>query len=242
MMKYLLDAVVILIFLLCVAIGRKRGFVKTVSGIVALVAALAVSSLFCTPVAEYVYDKTIEPSIIETVDTQMEEVKGSATEKLVHTYESLPGVVKTLLAQSGVDSGEQFALSVPFYGTSSVPQEIAAMIRPILLPLVSALSSLVLFLITYIAATLILRMLNIVAKLPLLKQVNKTLGTIGGIVAGALWALVSVTVIQLIAAFGIADGIITLQTVSETLLTNWLIGINPLGGALVGILDSAITK
>ena len=241
-MKYLLDAVVILIFLLCIAIGRKRGFIKTVSGVVALAAALAVSSLFCTPVSEYVYDKTIEPSIIDIVDTQMEEVKGSATEKLVHTYESLPGVVKTLLVQTGIDSGEKFALSVPFYGITSVSQEIAGMIRPILLPLVNALCSLVLFLVAYIAASLILRVLNIVAKLPLLKQLNKTLGTIGGIVAGALWALVAVTVIQLVAAFGIADGVITLQTVSETLLINWLIGINPLGGALVGILDAAITK
>lgn len=241
-MKYLLDVVVILIFLLCVAIGRKRGFIKTVSGIVALAAAMAVSSFFGAPVSEYVYDKTIEPSIVETVDTQMAQVKGNATEKLVYTYDSLPNVVKTLLNQTGIASGEEFALSVPMYGSKPLSQEIAGMIRPILLPLINALCSLILFLITYIAASLILRMFDIVAKLPLLKQLNKTLGLIGGVVSGALWTLVAVTVIQVIAATGLLGDTITLQTVSETLLINWIIGINPLGGTLVDVLSLAIIK
>lgn len=242
MMKYLLDVVVILIFLLCIAIGRKRGFIKMVSGIVALVAALAVSSLLCAPVAEYVYDKTVEPSIINMVDEQMAQVEGNVNEQLSQTYESLPGVVKNLLAQSGVDSAQTFAESVPIYGSTPISQNIAGMIRPLLLPLLSALCSLLLFLIAYIAATLILRMFDIVAKLPLLKQLNKTLGLIGGAVAGALWALVAVTVIQLLAVLGIAGDVITLQTVSETLLINWLIGINPLGGELVDVLNLAIIE
>ncbi len=241
-MKYLLDAVVILIFLLCMAIGRKRGFIKTVSGVVALAAALAVSSLFCSPVAEFVYDKTIEPSIIETVDTQMAQAQGDLNERFAHTYEALPNVVKNLFAQSGIDSAQKFAASVPFVGTTSISQEIADMVRPLLLPLLSALCSLVLFLITYIVASLILRVLNIVAKLPLLKQLNKTLGLIGGAVAGALWVLVAVTVIQVIAALGVADGVITLQTVNETLIVNWLSGINPLSGALIDVINGAIIE
>lgn len=241
-MKYLLDLVVILIFLLCVAIGRKRGFIKMVSGILALAAALAVSSLFCAPVSEYVYDKAVEPAITKTVEAKLDEVKGTATEELDEVYESLPPIVKNLLAQTGVEDLSDLTATVPTGTNASIVDSVNEVIRPVFLPLLTALCSLLLFLITYIAASLILRMFDIVAKLPLLKQLNKTLGLVGGAVAGALWALVAVTVIQVLAALGVADGVITLQTVSETLIVNWLSGINPLGGALVGILNSATIK
>lgn len=239
MMKYLLDAVVILIFLLCVFIGHKRGFIKTVTGIVAFLAALAVSALLSGPVAGLVYDKAMEPSIVETVNTQMEQPGGTAIENLNSAYQSLPDVVKNLLAQAGITDVNELSIRMPMGGSDTMGHSVSAVIKPLLLPLIKALCSLLLFFIVYIAASIVLRVLNIVAKLPLLKQVNKTLGLVGGIVSGALWALLAVTVIQVLAATGAADGAITLQTIGETAVVNWIAGINPLGAALQELL---ITK
>ena len=241
-MKYLLDAVVILIFLLCVFIGRKRGFIKTVAGIVAFLAALAVSMLLSGPVAGLVYDKAVEPSIVETVDTKLEETKGTAIEQLDNAYQSLPNMVKNLLAQAGVTDVNGLSDRLPTDGAETIGHSVNAVVEPLLLPLIKALCSLVLFFIAYIAASIVLRVLNIIAKLPLLKQLNKTLGLVGGIVSGALWALLAVTVIQVIAATGSADSTITLQTVSETVVVNWVAGINPLGGALSEVFNTAIIK
>lgn len=231
-MKYLLDAVVILIFLLCVWIGCKRGFIKTVTGIVAFLAALAVSALLSGSVAGLVYDKAIEPSIIETVDTQIEQSEGTAIEGLGSAYQSLPDVVKNLLAQTGVENVDDLAQKLMSMDTNvPVSENINAVVEPVLLPLLKALCSLLLFFIVYILVLIVLRMLDLVAKLPLLKQVNKTLGLVGGIVSGALWALLAVTVLQILAATGAADGAITLQTIEETTVVNWIAGFNPLGGA-----------
>ena len=241
-MKYLLDAVVILIFLLCVFIGRKRGFIKTVAGIVAFLAALAVSMLLSGPVAGLVYDKAVEPSIVETVDTKLEETKGTAIEQLDNAYQSLPNMVKNLLAQAGVTDVNGLSDRLPTDGAETIGHSVNAVVEPLLLPLIKALCSLVLFFIAYIAASIVLRVLNIIAKLPLLKQLSKTLGLVGGIVSGALWALLAVTVIQVIAATGSADSTITLQTVSETVVVNWVAGINPLGGALSEVFNTAIIK
>ena len=235
-MKYLLDAVVILIFLLCVFIGHRRGFIKTVTGIVAFLAALAVSALLCGPVAGLVYDKAVEPTIIETVDTQLEQSEGTAIEKLSNAYELLPDVVKNLLAQTGIEDVDDLAQNMPMGINTPISESVNAVVEPVLLPLLKALCSLLLFLIAYIIASIVLRVLNIVAKLPLLKQVNKALGLVGGIVSGALWALFAVTVIQVLAATGAADGAITLQTIGETTVVNWIAGINPLGGALQELL------
>ena len=227
-MKYLLDIVVILIFLLCVAIGRKRGFIKTVAGVVALVVALAVSAMFNAPVAEYIYNKTIEPAILSTVSEKVEQIEGSAKEQVENVYEGLSPLVKNMLAQTGIESADDLALSLPLETDAPIPETVAALIYPVLLPLVKAICSLLLFLVAYIVASIVLRVLNVVAKLPILKQVNKTLGLIGGIVSGVLWVLVAVTVIQIIAAMGTADGAVTLQTVQDTLLVDWIADVNPL--------------
>ncbi len=241
-MKYLLDAVVILIFLLCVFIGHKRGFIKTVAGIVAFLAALAVSTLLNGPIAGLVYDKAVEPSIIETVDTKLEETKGTAIEQLDNAYQSLPDMVKNLLAQAGITDVNELSDRLSTDGAETMGHSVNAVVEPLLLPLIKALCSLLLFFIAYIAASIVLRVLNIIAKLPLLKQLNKTLGLIGGVVSGALWALLAVTVIQVLAATGSADSAITLQTVSETVVVNWVAGINPFGGALSEVLNTAIIK
>ncbi len=235
-MKYLLDAVVILIFLLSILIGHKRGFIKTVAGIVALVAALAVSSLLCGPVSEFVYDKTIEPALTEVVAEQVEQAQGNAIEQLDSAYQSLPTFVKNLLAQAGVEDVDDLAQTIPMGTNIPISESVNAVIRPVLLPLLRAICSLVLFFITYVIASILLRVLNLVAKLPLLKQLNKTLGSIGGVVSGMLWVLIAVTVIQILAATAAADGAITLQTISETTVVNWLSGINPLGDALLDII------
>lgn len=234
-MKYLLDAVVILIFLLCVVIGHKRGFIKTVTGIVAFVAALAVSSLLSGPIAGLVYDKAVEPSIVETVDTKLEEVEGSATEKLYDAYESLPDMVKSLLVQTGIENAGDLEAKLPTEG-DTIGQSVVAVVEPILLPLIKAICSLLLFFIVYIVAAILLKMLDIVAKLPLLKQVNKALGLVGGIVSGALWALLAVTVLQILAATGVAGDTVTLQTIADTTIVNWIAGINPLSAAMQEIL------
>ena len=157
-------------------------------------------------------------------------------ENLDSAYQSLPDVVKNLLAQVGIEDVDDLAQTMPMGTNTPISESVNAVIEPLLLPLIKALCSLLLFFIVYIAAGIALRVLNVVAKLPLLKQVNKTLGLVGGIVSGALWALLAVTVIQVLAATGAADGAVTLQTIGETTVVNWIVGINPLGGALQELL------
>lgn len=117
-MSILLDGLMILLFLLCVFSGWRRGFVKMFGGLIALVAASLLSSLLCRPIATLVAPRT--------------------------------------------------ALAAP---------------------VVEMLCSLVLFALIYGLVALVLRPLNLVAKLPLLKQINKVLGLLVGVVSGVLWVL-----------------------------------------------------
>ena len=58
MLTWILDLALVLIFVLCVCIGRKRGFIKTMTGVLAFFAAAAVAFLLHKSVANVVYDKS----------------------------------------------------------------------------------------------------------------------------------------------------------------------------------------
>lgn len=81
--------------------------------------------------------------------------------------------------------------------------------------------SVVLFVITYALASLVIGVLNWAAKLPLLKQMNRLLGLIAGVVSGALWVLFAVGMIWMVAQLGwIAP--LTPAVVEKTWLMSWV--------------------
>ena len=230
-MNYILDGVMILIFLLSVLIGSKRGFIKTLSGVIAFAAALAVAMLLSGPVSAFLYDTLVAPSILSTMEEQLTGVS-TAAQSVSDALASLPPLVQNLLAQSGVTDADTLMSSMSVGADGSLVQSIADVVRTAVLPLVEAICSLLLFLITRIVAGILLRGVDLVAKLPLLKQVNKALGAVAGVVSGVLWVLFAVSVVQVAAALGTADSTINTAVLGDTLLTNWLVTVNPLGSAL----------
>ena len=92
-----------------------------------------------------------------------------------------------------------------------------------------------LFLAVLIVVTILFKAFNVVAKLPLLKQLNKSLGALAGAVLGVLWVFFAVSVLQVIAALGVTP-LINAELLHSTVLVNWLCGVNPAAGALQDIL------
>lgn len=228
-MAYILDGVVILIFLIAISVGYRRGFIKTVAGMVALLAALAVAMLLGQPVAEFVYDKTVEPTVIAAVEEQVAG-DGATIGSMNRVLDSLPGFVQNVMGNVGITTGEDVLTKLTGQTTDTLAEQVSAnVVRPVVVPLLRVLCILVLFLLAYIGASLLFKVLNVVAKLPLLKQLNKSLGLISGVVSGVLWVLLVVTVIQVLAA---TNTLITQQELNDSLLTNWLVGLNPLGSVL----------
>lgn len=241
-MAYLLDGIIILLFVLAIWLGHKRGFIKTVTGVVAFIAAVVVATLLSGPVAQMVYDSAVEPTVVETIGEYTADATGSLESGVDEALSSMPGFVTNLLANGGITSGADVLAKVTDTAdTAALAQNITdQVVEPLVVPLLKMIATLLLFILAYILASILLRVLNVVAKLPLLKQVNKSLGVVAGILSGALWVLFAVSVLQVVAAVADADFVINQALLADTLLTNWLIGINPLGGMLgeiVAIVD-----
>ena len=154
-MSALLDGLMILLFSLCVISGWRRGFVKMLSGVIALVAATLLSSLLCGPIAAL------------------------------------------LLPRS--------ALAVP---------------------VLEMLCSMMLFSVIYGLASFLLRPLNLVAKLPVLKQCNSILGLAVGVVSGVLWVLFAISVVYTLAWLNCVPAL-TPSALEGTWLISWLSGLLP---------------
>ncbi len=157
-MSILLDGLLVLLFGTCVYLGWRRGFIKMLSGLLALVVASLVSSVLSTPIAAAMAPRTALP----------------------------PSVVRLLC-------------------------------------------SIVLFILSYALMSVMLRTLNVVAKLPLLKFANKVLGSVVGILSGVLWVLFALGVIYTLAWLGWLP-FLTPAVLEKTWLISWVVGKVPLLG------------
>ena len=233
-MAYLLDGAILLVFILAIFIGYKRGFVKTLAGLIAFAAAALVAFLLSGPVSQFIYNSSIEGSVVSTITQHLEAEGGSLEAGVDKALETLPTFITNALANAGIQSGAD--VNDWLTGTDaelSLAQRVAdQVVEPVVLPLLRVLCLLVLFILVYIVASILLRVLDVVAKLPVLKQLNEVLGVAAGAVSGALWVLLLVSLLQLIASIGGADGTITPALLQETIFVNWLIRINPASSVL----------
>lgn len=206
-MSYLLDALLVILFAICVWIGWNRGFIKTVSGLIALVLAVIVASTFSAPIANGVYTGSVEPAVMTTLEEHISNEVLPSEEDLDAAIEKMPGLVVTLLETGDMGSGAAILERVEDVdaGKSAARTITDRVVTPIVLPLMQMLCSVLLFLLTYLIVSILLRVLDLVAKLPVLKQLNSVLGLAAGALTGAVWVIFAARILFTLAWLGVAQ-------------------------------------
>ena len=227
-MTLLLDAVLVVLFVLCVWLGFKRGFIKTVSGLIALVVAVLLASVLSGPIAQAVYTDMVYPSVVTTLEEHVTgELIPSAAEVDAALAE-LPDFVTALLKSGGLEDGAAVVAKIESVapGSSAAHSVADVVITPIVLPLLQMLISVLLFLLAYVVASILLRVLDVVAKLPLLKQLNHLLGLAAGALTGALWVVFVARILFVLAWLGVAAWL-TPEVLEGTWLASFANGLIP---------------
>lgn len=88
--------------------------------------------------------------------------------------------------------------------------------------MVQLLCSAGLFAVVYTLTALLLRWLDFIAKIPIIKQLNTLLGLVVGILSGVLWVLVAVCVLQMLVHLEWLP-FLTQSVLDETTLISWVI-------------------
>ena len=232
----LIDGIIVLVFLAMVLVSYARGFIKSLTPLASLAAALAAAILLSMPAANLLYNTGIAPKVEKAISSSVEKAGTTASQALDGALEKIPGFMKNALGeQSGADLIKKAS---DVGGTAQeVAQKVAdKVIRPAGVSVLRAICFVLLLLLGYIAARIAFSILNFVAKLPLLKSMDKILGLFAGIILGAVWALILSAALYVVASTGAFGGVLSTQALDGARLTSALVKINPIINVLRNLL------
>ncbi len=222
-MIYVFDVLMVALVALCVWLGWERGFVRTVSGLLALIAAVLVAAVFSGPIAKAIYSDTVEPKVMDTLSAHVEGQILPDARELDEALDKMPELVSSMLENSGLGSGTAVLEKIDFVRADETAAACITrkVITPVVLPLIKTLCSVVLFSLAYVLALLAARALNVMTKLPLIKQANRFLGLFAGLVTGVLWMLFAIRLLYAVASFGVFPWL-TPTRLDDTLLISFV--------------------
>ncbi|MCL1995696.1 MAG: CvpA family protein [Defluviitaleaceae bacterium] len=186
----MLDIVTVLIIILNIAIGVKRGFINTVLGIAIFVLAVfftralhghLAAFLVTTPLYDTVFEWVVQQLALEDIAGDV--VHGAAADIQAQIVQNMPmaGLLVGLIDIEIIQIGN-------FVNISAIEMQIGGMITDAIINIVSAL---ILFFFFVFGFRIIASVINLIAMLPIIRGVNRNLGASLGAFMGivTVWLL-----------------------------------------------------
>jgi uncharacterized membrane protein required for colicin V production len=205
-MSIILDVILITVFAAFVFTAAKKGFMLTLLELIAVIVALAMSYQFSPVVAQAAYDSVVEESLIETVETQIDETLNisSTTAKAEVVLESIPEFMVSFASSVGVDiETVKTQISSAQFSSENLATELVENIaQPIAVGALTVIFFLLLSSVLIFALKWLAKLLSKLFKLPLIGTVNKVLGGVLGACKGVIVIVFVCTFLELIFAKG----------------------------------------
>ncbi len=198
----IVDIVAAAILLFSALRGRKRGLIKTLAGILALILAFSCAGYLAEKAAPYVSEKYVSPYITSAIEPETETLSPQEAA-------SDPSAVGKIFLELGFsenivsDAISDFTDAM----TKSIVTPIVAMTNSIAYKITYSVLFVVFFLLSLLVLTLLFKVLNLASKIPGINFINKTLGLILGLILGYL-ILVALSYVMLKFGIVLDDSII----------------------------------
>ena len=233
-MWFLLDVIIVLIFVLFAISGAKKGFIKSICGIVVTIASILIAMNLSAPVAEFFRDSVVYEQLTDNLHGKIEEYISDAMDeqKLSELLSDIPEGVSVLLAGFGTDAdtvSEKYAEMVK-NGETDIAQKLSDyVVEPAAKTISDALAVLAVFLASVIVLNIVVMLLDLVFKLPVLNFANKLGGFVMGAVIGLLVSFVFCAAVNIAMPYLPGAGIqIDEQSAANAFLFTEISNINPL--------------
>lgn len=229
-----LDIILVAIVVVSVVYGVRNGFFKSLASFVSGIAALLCAYTFTPMLSLFIQEKFIINNVTESIAKTLASVaEAGKTAEGAILYD-----LSKLLENSQFSSIAERAGLVPekvlegVQGTDYGAVEAAA--RAVAEPLSRAVAETVAFIAVFILSFAILRLLThfvgLVFKLPVLKEIDKTLGLVFGAVSALFFVWVfAMTADSLVTALsGIAPSLFTSEMIESSVLCEIFVDLNPI--------------
>lgn len=195
----IMDAIVVIILVVAVSYGAKRGLLDSLAGLVIVFVALAGAGIaagtFADPVTEAV-TPLIEERVAEKVREAVEEQVGAVDWNLFETDDADPGLIREALVLLGLD--EEIRESLAERAEATVKDTGVTLAFALVKSLVRTVIYGILFVLAFALLLLLLKVLTgamgLVLQLPGLRLLNTLGGAFFGLIEGALLLFLAVWV------------------------------------------------
>lgn len=207
-MGLVLDFIVIGIVVLCSIMAAKKGFVRTLIELIGYILAIAVAISFSGVVADFVFDKFIEPASVTAIADIIED-KGT------QALESVPVFIKSITEKAGVNFAE-LENAVGTSSTETASEIVNTSLKPIAVSIVKSIAIVVLAVLLLIVVRFLARFVNSLFKGALLGSANKLLGAILGGAKGVIFAILFCVLVSFISSILKTDFLFFTQATIES--------------------------
>ena len=196
-MGILLDIGFVIIILLCVVFGYKKGFFKSIAGFIGAVIAMFLAWVLAGLIANALYQGIFREKLIDNISAVLSnDALASFPEKAAQVVANLPGFLSNTLNNQGITSS-QIEQSLQAAGNNAAPAT-ADLISPAVIWLLQLLLTVILFFILVILVRLVIKLIGNVFRLPVLRQVDGILGGLFGIFRGVVYIFLVCILLQLL--------------------------------------------
>lgn len=192
-MGFILDIVLVAIMVICIVYGAKKGFFKSLMSLLSGICALLIALTFTPSLSAHLNERYILEPIAEGIETTFlsiaEKDDGSGYDKDLLMNDSQ---FMSLMEDAGYS---EEAVEKELYVTDASDNAVIAYLAyTVAAPIAKTASDIFAFIILFVASLIILKIITLIIsvflKLPVLKELDVTLGLIFGIVSAVFFAFV----------------------------------------------------
>ena len=183
-LSLVLDAILVLILVMTIIDGRRKGFFTTIFSLLATVIAVVVARGYSAPLAEWANENFVHNIAVNALANSISAYIGDGSQAIIN---AIPDYITNAAQSSGVaiqDIVSNLGSSVD--ATSISEQIYSGIYGIIILPVLSVIAFLIIFAISKFVLSFAVRLIDRIFRLPVLKGLNKTLGGVIGAVKGVL--------------------------------------------------------
>lgn len=223
-MHLLYDIAIVVVLVLFFLHGRKKGFILSLCGLVAVFVAI-IGAKICTDMFAPIVTNTISPRLSTVIEEQINLNLGDRLDQILLPSGELPeNAVTDILKEFGIY--DQFAATIKnaltVESAKTVADVAAALAHEVAEIVAAVLVFVVSFLLLSVAWFIVSHVLNLAAKLPIIHGLNDLLGGAFGLLQGALLLFLAAW------AMRVMGGVIPEDVVAQTYVLKFFCNTNPM--------------
>lgn len=219
LLSIVIDFILIAVFIGGIIKGRRNGFVKMVLSIIATVVAILIAKEYCEPVALWIEENLIRSAAMHSITNVLEFKIGGTIEDAIS---AIPPYILNAAEYAGVEIESFVSGGIITEETSATAtQAIYSAIKEVaIIPAAKIVAFFVIYAILNALLSIGISFVDKIFKLPVLKGLNRLLGTIVGGIKGFFEMFIISTVVGFLTML-IPDHEI-IEAISNTVIQNTL--------------------